>query len=51
MAGPTMRAPLKEVEFSATALVRSASSTRSETKVWRAGVSMAVTQPRRKARA
>ena len=49
MAGPTIRAALNEVEFSATAFDRSFSSTRSETKVWRAGESKAVTQPSRNA--
>jgi hypothetical protein len=37
MAGPIIRAALKDVEFSATAFDRSASPTRSETKVWLAG--------------
>ncbi len=45
MAGPTMRAMLNDVEFSATALDRSRSPTSSETKVWLAGPSNAVTQP------
>ncbi len=45
IAGPTMRATLNEVEFSPTALDRSRSPTSSETKVWLAGASNAVTQP------
>ena len=48
-AGPTICAALNEVELSATALDRSASSTRSDTKVWRAGASKAVAQPDRRA--
>ena len=49
MAGPIIRAALNEVEFSATAFDRSASATRSETNVWRAGASNAVTQPSKNA--
>jgi len=45
MAGPTIRAALNEVEFSATAFERLSSPTNSATKVWRAGASKAVTQP------
>ncbi len=48
-AGPTIRAALKEVEFSATAFDRSASPTSSDTKVWRAGASNAEAQPSRNA--
>ena len=40
-AGPIMRAALKEVELSATALDRCASPTSSATKLWRAGASKA----------
>ena len=40
-----MRAALNEAEFSATALARSSSSTRSDTNACRAGASNAVTQP------
>ena len=48
-AGPINRAALNDVEFSATALERSASPTRSDTNVWRAGESNAVTHPSRNA--
>ncbi len=44
-AGPINLALWKEVEFSATALERSASVTSSETKAWRTGASMAVATP------
>ena len=49
MAGPIIRAALNEVELSATALDTSASTTRSDTNVWRAGASNAVTHPSRNA--
>ena len=49
-AGPTIWATFTDVEFSATAFDRWSSPTRSETKVWRAGESMALTQPDRNAR-
>ncbi len=49
-AGPIMRAALNEVEFSATALDRWSSTTSSETKVWRAGASKALTHPSAKAK-
>ncbi len=48
-AGPTMRAALNDVEFNATAFDSSASETRSETNVCRAGASNAVTHPSRSA--
>ena len=51
IAGPIIRAALNDVELSATALDNPASPTSSETKVWRIGVSNAVAQPRRKAKA
>src|SRR3546814_11371270 len=44
-AGPSIRAALKEAEFSATAFARSSSLTRSDTNACRAGASNAVTQP------
>ena len=44
-AGPTMRAVLKMIEFSATALGRSGRPTRSVTKDWRAGMSTARPRP------
>jgi hypothetical protein len=49
VAGPTIRAALNEVEFRATAFDKSASPTSSDTKLWRAGASNAVTQPNRNA--
>jgi len=49
MAGPTRRAALNEAEFRATALDNSASGTRSDTNVWRAGESKAPTHPSRSA--
>ena len=50
-AGPIIRAALKDVELSATAFATSASATRSETKVCRAGLSNAPTQPSKNANA
>jgi hypothetical protein len=44
-AGPTTRAPLKIIELSAIALGKSSRPTISTTKVWRAGMSKAVTRP------
>ena len=48
-AGPTIRAALKDVEFSAIALESSPSPTSSATNVWRTGASKAAAQPNRKA--
>ena len=45
MAGPITRAPLKIIELSAIALGKSSRPTISTTKVWRAGMSKAVTRP------
>ena len=45
IAGPTTRAPLKIIELSAIALGKSSRPTISTTKVWRAGMSKAVTRP------
>jgi hypothetical protein len=50
MAGPIIRALLKEVEFSPTAFGRSASPTSSDTKDWRAGASKAEAHPSRNAK-
>ncbi len=50
IAGPTMRAALKEVELSPTALVSSAGSTSCVTNVCRAGASKAAAHPSRKAK-
>jgi hypothetical protein len=49
-AGPIRRAPLKEAELSATAFERLSSGTSSETKVCRAGASIAATTPRPRAK-
>ena len=49
IAGPTMRAALNEVEFSAMAFDKSRSPTSSATKVWRTGASSAALQPNRNA--
>ena len=43
--GPIRRPMLNDAEFSETALVSCSSGTISETKAWRAGLSMAVTTP------
>ena len=48
--GPIMRAALKDAELSATALDMSEPDTRSATKVWRAGVSTALTMPSARAK-
>jgi hypothetical protein len=44
-AGPIIRAPLNEAEFSASALESRSSPTISDTKDWRAGASNALAQP------
>ena len=49
IAGPIIRAALNDVELRATALGTFSSTTRSETNVWRAGASKAVTHPSRTA--
>ncbi|CAG7844860.1 hypothetical protein USB125703_01111 [Pseudoclavibacter triregionum] len=51
IAGPSRRAPLKDVEFSAIAFERSSGDTISETKAWRAGASSEATMPRPSAKA
>ena len=47
--GPTIRAALKEAEFSATALATSARPTISATSDWRAGWSSTLTSPEQNA--
>ncbi len=51
MAGPTMRAPFMTTLLRVTALVRRSGPTISNTKVWRAGMSKALTMPRASANA